>query len=197
MFGSGMNFGLGEEIDALRDMVQRWSPEGSSLIDSSLLDVYTREPLKPFSVMDEIAAKEALAVHAPAAAAADSEGSGSYSAVAKTAATNKGSQAPIAPEQTLQHGRDLIGRRIKIYWEGDDEWYAGRIKSFFYGWYTIAYDDGDRERTRLKLSRQHLDWELLPEEAEVRTGPVLCAGGQLGHGGYGRGGGASVCVGRA
>jgi isovaleryl-CoA dehydrogenase len=25
MFGSGMNFGLGEEIDALRDMVQRWA----------------------------------------------------------------------------------------------------------------------------------------------------------------------------
>ena len=27
MFGSGMNFGLGEEIDALRDMVQRWAAE--------------------------------------------------------------------------------------------------------------------------------------------------------------------------
>ena len=25
MFGSGMNFGLGEDIDALRDMVQRWA----------------------------------------------------------------------------------------------------------------------------------------------------------------------------
>lgn len=27
MFGSGMNFGLGEEIDALRDMVQRWAAD--------------------------------------------------------------------------------------------------------------------------------------------------------------------------
>ena len=27
MFGSGMNFGLGEEIDALRDMVQRWTAD--------------------------------------------------------------------------------------------------------------------------------------------------------------------------
>jgi isovaleryl-CoA dehydrogenase len=27
MFGSGMNFGLGEDIDALRDMVQRWAAD--------------------------------------------------------------------------------------------------------------------------------------------------------------------------
>lgn len=49
----------------------------------------------------------------------------------------------------LQHedGSALLSKRIKIWWENDQEWYSGTVEKFDSqsGKHTIAYDDGEKE----------------------------------------------------
>ena len=43
-------------------------------------------------------------------------------------------------------GDALIGRRIKVYWEGDGKWFKGRVASYDPEdeVHTVVYDDGDQ-----------------------------------------------------
>jgi DNA mismatch repair protein MSH6 len=52
-------------------------------------------------------------------------------------------------------GPEIIGKRVKMFWPNDDEWYAGT----FIGYeassarHVVAYDDGQREILDLKMER--------------------------------------------
>ena len=69
-------------------------------------------------------------------------------------------------EEEEERQRWLVGRRIRIYWGGDKEWYAGVVARLGQGRYRekhhVHYDDGDREWHCLKDET----WELLHSSAE-------------------------------
>ena len=52
----------------------------------------------------------------------------------------------------------LVGRRIRVWWEGDRRWFCGRVESYHALWQThqVVYDDNDRRRYHLHTVR----WEL-------------------------------------
>ena len=66
-----------------------------------------------------------------------------------------------------RHGRELVGRRVRIWWEDDEAWYAGHVRSFneVLGDFLIMYDDGDQRNE--SLNHPSLEWELLPEPRDI------------------------------
>ncbi|KAF6262176.1 hypothetical protein COO60DRAFT_677318 [Scenedesmus sp. NREL 46B-D3] len=66
----------------------------------------------------------------------------------------------------LQHrpeGFGLVGRRVRVWWPLDREWYGGAVQAFdpMLQLHTLLYDDGDLEQ--LNLSEEQ--WELLLQQA--------------------------------
>ena len=57
-------------------------------------------------------------------------------------------------------GAELVGRRLKVWWEGDGRWYKGLVMAYDEadGAHTVAYEDGD-ERTE-ELPRYEVDETL-------------------------------------
>ena len=41
----------------------------------------------------------------------------------------------------------LVGKRVRMWWGGDDAWYTGRVAAFDaeIGGHTVKYDDGEEE----------------------------------------------------
>ena len=71
-------------------------------------------------------------------------------------------------------GSAVVGRRVEVWWDGDRQWFSGRIAKFTArtGRHLIAYDDGDEETVDLK--RQRLRW--LPVVAIGRADGVRSGG---------------------
>lgn len=58
--------------------------------------------------------------------------------------------AETSPEQTTDKFEDLVGKRIKVFWTSDNNWYFGKVIDFSGGKHLIHYEDGDRENLVLK-----------------------------------------------
>ena len=60
---------------------------------------------------------------------------------------------------SAEEANALVGRRIRVWWEGDRKWFRGRIQSYNALWQThlVLYDDNDRRSYRL---HEGLRWEL-------------------------------------
>ena len=45
----------------------------------------------------------------------------------------------------MRSGCELVGKRVRVYWDGDDEWFEGRATFFDRGTkrLRVAYDDND------------------------------------------------------
>ena len=71
-------------------------------------------------------------------------------------------------------GGALVGYRVAIWWDGDDKWFSGVVKSFsrFRG-HTVLYDDGELKTHKLDNEDEEDEWE----EWTVETAPVQTKGG--------------------
>ena len=92
-------------------------------------------------------------------------------------------EGKVAPRRTVPRrdakaaglgGFAVVGRRVEVWWDGDRQWFPGRIAKFTArtGRHLIAYDDGDEETVDLK--RQRLRW--LPVVAIGRADGVRSGG---------------------
>lgn len=79
-----------------------------------------------------------------------------------------------ADTETLKSdSHDLVGKRIKVFWRDDDNWYAGKVVDFSNvdGKHLVHYDDGDREKLVLSNEKvgcflRALELDLRPSHAE-------------------------------
>ena len=61
---------------------------------------------------------------------------GAARSAAQDADTSHSSQAPTAPGtvkeccNALQLGAELVGERIRVYWDGDRDWFAGYVSRY-------------------------------------------------------------------
>ena len=44
-----------------------------------------------------------------------------------------------------QYGSEMVGKRVSVYWDQDDESYKGVISEFVEGKHKVCYDDGEVE----------------------------------------------------
>ncbi|PWA68316.1 phospholipase-like protein [Artemisia annua] len=63
--------------------------------------------------------------------------------------------------QSAEHGENLVGSRIKVWWPEDNTYYEGTVKSFASRSkkHKVWYDDGDKELIDLKTQK----WELVED----------------------------------
>ncbi|CAH8388942.1 unnamed protein product [Eruca vesicaria subsp. sativa] len=63
-----------------------------------------------------------------------------------------------------EHGEELVGKRVKVWWPLDKTFYDGVIKSYnsLKKMHEVSYSDGDSEELNLKKER----WEIISEEKE-------------------------------
>ena len=102
----------------------------------------------------------------PAAIAAETplESKGQGSADRKRAGSaQKAPAAPATPAAAAEKlDASIIGRRCRIYWKDDEEWYEGEILDYNtfegVGKHVVEYDDGEVEAVVLKREK----FELLP-----------------------------------
>ncbi|PWA55246.1 phospholipase-like protein [Artemisia annua] len=64
--------------------------------------------------------------------------------------------------QPVEHGENLVGKRIKVWWAADSSYRQGVVKSFdrvynSHKMHKVSFDDGDEEILELKWER----WELV------------------------------------
>ena len=66
--------------------------------------------------------------------------------------------ATAAEPMSADEANALVGRRIRVWWEGDCKWFRGRIQAYNALWQThiVLYDDNDRRSYRMNEVR----WEL-------------------------------------
>jgi len=66
--------------------------------------------------------------------------------------------AAAAEPMAAEDANALVGRRIRVWWEGDCKWFRGRIQAYNALWQThiVLYDDNDRRSYRMNEVR----WEL-------------------------------------
>lgn len=72
---------------------------------------------------------------------------------AKSKAASKAitpSTAEASPEQPNEGLQELVGKRIRVYWRDDNNWYFGKVIDFSDGKHLIHYEDGDKEKLVLK-----------------------------------------------
>ncbi|XP_010252783.1 PREDICTED: sister chromatid cohesion protein PDS5 homolog B [Nelumbo nucifera] len=74
--------------------------------------------------------------------------------------------AKCSLKETGDYGTNLIGRRIKVWWPMDKQFYEGVVQSYDQGKrkHVILYDDGDVEV--LLLKKEH--WELIGNDHQPR-----------------------------
>ena len=62
-------------------------------------------------------------------------------------AEDQGSEAPY---QSLRHDDKILWRRVRVFWELEDEWFCGVVRDFDRedDSHTVVYDDGDVQRWR-------------------------------------------------
>lgn len=55
------------------------------------------------------------------------------------------------PKHSSKQSEELVGKRVKVYWPGDHEWYLGKVVNFSPedGKHTVHYADGDKEKVVL------------------------------------------------
>ena len=60
--------------------------------------------------------------------------------------------------------RKLVGKRVKVWWGGDNEWYNGKIVSYLTAKqrHRIHYDDGEKKEHNLSDPREK--WSILEED---------------------------------
>lgn len=68
------------------------------------------------------------------------------SPAANKATTPRNSQGDS--EQSTKKAESLVGKRIKVFWKNDNEWYVGKVVSFSPedGKHMVHYADGDKEK---------------------------------------------------
>ena len=61
-------------------------------------------------------------------------------------------------QRLASQGMSAIGKRIKVYWPEEQQWFRGLVRSYddASGKHTIHYDDGDRET--LDLGKERVAW---------------------------------------
>jgi Integrase core domain len=72
-------------------------------------------------------------------------------------------QSPIRQVNNLDPF-NIVGKRVSIYWDGEKEWFDGRVISYsssgrFKNSYYISYDDGDKKHE--SLSNTGADWKII------------------------------------
>ena len=62
-----------------------------------------------------------------------------------------GRLAPCVPSKPQPSGAELVGLRVRVYWPGDDQCFAGYVAEFAHasGMHRIVYDDGEEWWERL------------------------------------------------
>lgn len=72
---------------------------------------------------------------------------------------NRNNSAWKKQAPSVEHGGNLVGRRIKVWWQGDKRYYEGVVNIFDVTEkkHKVLYDDGDEELLNLKTER----WKLL------------------------------------
>ena len=75
--------------------------------------------------------------------------------------------ALCAPPPSRQLDRSLVGRRVRVYWELDDLWYKGEVRSYSTATqlHLVVYDDGDRRGEPLNFEGL-VKWELVDGGSE-------------------------------
>ena len=60
-------------------------------------------------------------------------------------------KAQANSELSSQEPAELVGKRIKVFWRDDDNWYFGKVVDFSSkdGTHLVHYDDGDKEKVVL------------------------------------------------
>ncbi|GKC86231.1 phospholipase-like protein [Tanacetum coccineum] len=84
--------------------------------------------------------------------------------------------------QSVEHGENLVGERIKVWWPLDKKYYEGVVESFDCSEkkHTVSYDDGDVEHLVLKEQRWELVRKLVVELPVIVSSPqtgVTCVQG--------------------
>lgn len=70
----------------------------------------------------------------------------------------RGSASASGAGASANAGKPTVGSRIEVYWEKEEKYYAGVVKSFHRstGKYLIKYDDGVRECAIVMRSRRRV-----------------------------------------
>eukprot|EP01018_Ginkgo_biloba_P015758 Gb_28286 [translate_table: standard] len=90
-------------------------------------------------------------------------------------------QTPTKPEGSLLRditlteadARRILGRRIKVFWPLDDDWYFGTVESFDRNRkrHHVVYDDGDKEW--LELGKEKFKIQLFPGDVFGKSGSAV------------------------
>ena len=84
----------------------------------------------------------------------------SRSPVPRRTSRRVGCAAPVARATLTRYGREVLGRRVRIFWPEEDAWYSGRVKdvSLVDDTHYVLYDDGETRWEPLST----VLWELYP-----------------------------------
>lgn len=74
----------------------------------------------------------------------------------------------LQPPEVPRRGQKLVGRRVRVWWEEDEQWFAGTIRMYDMANEThiVLYDDGDQRSYDLKSP--DLTWQLEGEDKQER-----------------------------
>ncbi|GJR63363.1 phospholipase-like protein [Tanacetum coccineum] len=73
----------------------------------------------------------------------------------------------VTEAQSVEHGENLVGKKIKVWWPADKKYYQGVVKSFDCRKkrHKVLYDDGEEELLDLKQEQ----WELAEMASRLST----------------------------
>ncbi|GJZ21247.1 phospholipase-like protein [Tanacetum coccineum] len=80
--------------------------------------------------------------------------------------------------QSVEHGENLVGKRIKVWWSADKNYYQGVVKSFHCRnkRHKVLYDDGEEELLDLKQEQ----WELAEMASRLSTFEIKLMNAEMG-----------------
>lgn len=112
--------------------------QGTPKGKGTLFSFFSKTPSKPKPVSQHAASNPEETPSKPKSASQDAS-------KVETPRTAKAS-----PEQSSGESEELVGKRIKVFWTSDNNWYFGKVIDFSDGKHLVHYEDGDRENLVLK-----------------------------------------------
>ncbi|KAL2548718.1 Tudor/PWWP/MBT superfamily protein [Forsythia ovata] len=114
------------------------------------------------------------AVASPRSPRKSSKDEGNQEETPRMSSKSKGTPGTDKASGTIEHGENLVGSKVKVWWPKDRTFYEGIVDSFdsVKKKHKILYQDGDQETLNLRKEK----WEFVEDGSILDAGqPVECA----------------------